>query len=131
MSRSISTNLYLRPGSIAIYGKFYLWCLYYFRFFSGLSNIQIWSINYALRSGSAKIHKHCLYWSVVSTNINRKIIFNCLLLFKLLLLVSKLYEPSQEIPQFFSDMLRNWGQVHIGGCFVLSFMDTSIPTFQY
>ena len=24
MSRSLSTNLYLRPGSIAIYGKFYL-----------------------------------------------------------------------------------------------------------
>ena len=30
-----------------------------------------------------------------NTDINRKIIFNCLLLFKLFLLVSKLYELSQ------------------------------------
>ena len=37
---------------------------------------------------------HCLYWSVFTTNINRKIIFNCFLLFKVLLLVSKLYESS-------------------------------------
>ena len=82
MSRSLSTNLYLRPGSIAIYGKFYLCCLYHLRLFSSLWIVQIWSINYALRFGSVKINKNCLYWSVFSTNINRKIIFNCLLLFK-------------------------------------------------
>ena len=33
MSRNISINLYLRPFSIAIYGKFYSCFLYYFRLF--------------------------------------------------------------------------------------------------
>ena len=93
--------------------------------------MQIWSINYYLRFGSVKIHKHCLHWSVFSTKINRKVIFNCLLLFKILSLLSKLYELSQQIPQFFSDMLRNWGQVYIWGLLLLSFMESSIPTFQY
>ena len=37
MSRSLSINLYLRPCSIAIYGKFYLYCLYHLRLF--------WSVN--------------------------------------------------------------------------------------
>ena len=54
MSRSLSINFYLRSCSIAIYGKFYLYRLCLFRTFSGL---QIWSINYALHFGSAKIHK--------------------------------------------------------------------------
>ena len=36
MSNKVSINLYLRPCSIAIYGKFYLHCLYHFRLFSGL-----------------------------------------------------------------------------------------------
>ena len=31
MSCSVSINLYLRPCGIAIYGKFYLYCLYYLR----------------------------------------------------------------------------------------------------
>ena len=44
---------------------------------------------------------HCLYWSVFSTEINRKIIFNCLLLLKQVLLVSWLCELSQGIPEFF------------------------------
>ena len=91
MSRSSSANLFLSPGSSAIHGKFYLCCLYHSNHFCGLQFVQIWSINYVLRFGSVKIHKHCLYWSVNSTNINRKIVFNCLLLFKLLLLVSKFW----------------------------------------
>ena len=62
MSRSLSTTLYLRPGSISIYGNFYLCCLYHFRLFFGLWIVQIWSINYAWRFGSVKIHNHCLYW---------------------------------------------------------------------
>ena len=37
---------------------------------------------------------------VFSTDINRKFIFNCLLFFKLFLLVSKLYELSQEVLQY-------------------------------
>ena len=50
-------------------------------FFSGLYFVKIWPINYALHFGSAKIYEHCLYWSVFSTDINRKIIFNvCYLL---------------------------------------------------
>ena len=44
--------------------------------------MKIWSVNYVLLFGSVKIHKHCLYWNVFSTDINGKIIFNCLLLFK-------------------------------------------------
>ena len=54
-----------------------------FHIFSGLQSTQIWSINYALHFVSIKIHKRCLYWSVFSTDINRKIILNILLLFKL------------------------------------------------
>ena len=54
--------------------------------------LQIWSVNYALHFGGAKIHKNCLYWSVFSTDVYRKIAFNRLLLFKLFMLVSKLYE---------------------------------------
>ena len=64
-------------------------------FSSGLYSTEIWSINYALYFGSVKVFKNYLYWSVFSTEINRKIIFNCLLLFKLFLLVSKLFESSQ------------------------------------
>ena len=36
---------------------------------------------YTLNFGSAKRHKRCLYWSLYSTDIYRKIIFNRLLLF--------------------------------------------------
>ena len=89
MSRSLSINLYLRPCSIAVYEKIYLYRFCLFRPFSGL---QIWSINYALHFGSVKIHKiiyigvylvltyiekvfsivfyflSYFYWSVYSTN---------------------------------------------------------------
>ena len=71
---------------IAILGKIYLGCLYHSRLFSGLQIVKIWSISYALHFERVKIHKHCLYWSVFSNDINRKISFNCLLLYKLLLL---------------------------------------------
>ena len=43
MSRSLTINLYLRPCSLAIYGNFYLYCLYIFRLFSSLQIVQIWS----------------------------------------------------------------------------------------
>ena len=43
--------------------------------------MQIWSINYSLHFENVKIHKHCLYWKVFSTNIYRKIYFNSLLVF--------------------------------------------------
>ena len=36
MSRNVSINLYLKFCSIAIYGKFYLYCLCHLRDFSGL-----------------------------------------------------------------------------------------------
>ena len=62
---------------------------------SGLWIVNIWSINYALHFGSVNIDQNCLYWSVFSTDINRKIIFDCLLLFKLFWLDSKFYELSQ------------------------------------
>ena len=58
-------------------------------------SINYKSINYSLHFENVKIHKHCLYWKVFSTDINGKIIFNCLQLFKPFLLVSKLYESSQ------------------------------------
>ena len=94
MSRSLSIILYLRPFSITIYGKSYMYCLYYFRLF--------WFVNctdlvyrLCITIGTVKIHKNCLYGSVFSTDINKKIVFNFLLIFKLFLLVSKLYESSQ------------------------------------
>ena len=102
--------------------------MYLFRLFSGLWIVQIWSINYALHLGNVKICKHCLYWCVFSTQMNRKIIFNCLLLFKLFLLVSKWVR--HYISQIFSGVLRNWGKVYIWRLLVLSFMRSSIPIFQ-
>ena len=88
ISRSLSIYLRLRPCSIVVYGKFYLYCLYYFRLFSGLLIVQICSINYALHLESVKIHKNCLYWSVFGTDVNRDVVFNCFLL------------PIVEIPPF-------------------------------
>ena len=93
--------------------------------------MQIWSINYAFHFGCVKISKHCLRWNVFSTNINRNIIFNCLLRFKLFFLVSGLYESKLKISQFFSDMVRKWDKVYIWGRLVLSLMESSIPTFLY
>ena len=61
MSRNVSINLYLRPCSIAIYGKFYLYCLYHLRLFSGLQIVTILSVYYVSQFRSVKIHKHCLY----------------------------------------------------------------------
>ena len=43
--------------------------------------MQIWSIIYSLHFENVKIHKHCLYWKVFGTDLNRKIYFNSLLLF--------------------------------------------------
>ena len=122
-------NLYLRPCGIAIYGKFYSYCLYHRRHFCSV-NCENLLCKLYITFGSVKIHTHCLYWSAFSTDLNGKIIFNCLLLFKPFLLVSKLCESSQQIPQFYSDMLRNWGKVYIRGSSVFSFMESSIPTFQ-
>ena len=63
---------------------------------SGLLIVQIWCIyRLCITIGTVKIHKNCLYGSVFSTDINKKIVFNFLLIFKLFLLVSKLYESSQ------------------------------------
>ena len=87
ISRNVSINLYLRPCSIDIYAKFYLYCLYHLKLF--------WSVNYVLHFGSVKIHRRCLYWNVFSIDINGNIIFNCLLLFKPFFLVSKLCESGQ------------------------------------
>ena len=92
MSRSLSINLYLRPSSIAIYGKFYLCCLYTFRLFSGLRIVQILSINYPLRFVSVKIQKICLYWSVFSTDKIERL-FSIVLIF--LIDHFKLYELNQ------------------------------------
>ena len=125
----------MKPCSIAIYGKFCLHFFYQLRLFSGLQIVKILSVNYLLHFGNVKIHKHCLYCSVVSSHIDENIIFNYLLLFTLLLftflLVSKLYESSQQIPQLFCEMLRNWGKVYIWGILVLPFITSSIPTFQF
>ena len=82
---------HLRPCSINIYGKFYLYCWYHLRLFSGLQILEIWFVYYVLHFGSVKIHKHCLYWSVFSTDLNGKIIFNCFLLSNPFLIVSMVY----------------------------------------
>ena len=70
-------------------------------FFSGLWIAKISSVNYVLHFGRANIHKHCLYWSVFSTDINGKIIFNCLLLFKPFLLVKTIWVESVNSTIFF------------------------------
>ena len=92
--------------------------------------MKIWSVNYVLHFGSVNIHKHCLYWSEFSTDINGKNIFNCLLLFKPFLLFGKLWVESVN-STIFSDMLGNWSKVYIWGILLLSLMESSIPTFQY
>ena len=92
MSSNVCINLYLKHRSIAIYGNLYSHCLCHFRLF-------FWSVNC-----KNFVYKLCItFWKrqdtqklfilqCISTDINRKINFNCLLLFKLLLLFSKLYE---------------------------------------
>ena len=52
MSRSFGINLYLEPFSIAIYGIFYLYCL--FRPFYGLWIVHIWFLNYLLHFETVK-----------------------------------------------------------------------------
>ena len=125
MSSNVSINLYLRPCSIAIYARFYLYCLYHLRLLSGLQIVKLLPVDYVLHFGSGEIHKHCLYWSVFSTNINGKIFLNYLLLFKPFIWVESVNST------LFSDRLRNWGKVYIWGIIVLSFMGSSITTFQY
>ena len=41
ISRSLSIDLYLIPGSIAICGKFYSYCFYLLRILSGLQIVHI------------------------------------------------------------------------------------------
>ena len=130
MSRNISINLYLRPCGIAIYGKFYLYCLYHLRLFCSVNCENL-------------VYKLCItFWKCQDTQTlfileciqywhKWKDYFQLLLFFKPFFLVSKLYELSQQIPQFFSGMLRNWGKVYIWGILVLQFMESSIPNFQY
>ena len=76
MSRSWSTNLFSRPGSVAIYGKFYLCCLYHFRLFSGLWIIQIWCINYALRFLEVLRYTNIVYIGVYLVLTNIEILFS-------------------------------------------------------
>ena len=52
--------------------------------------MQRWYINYSLHFGSVKIHKHCLYWKVFSTEILRKIFLTV----SVFLLAKKLYKLS-------------------------------------
>ena len=126
MSRSFSIDLCLKPCSIAIYGKFYLYRLWYFRPFSGL---QIWSIKNALHFGSVKIHKIvCIRVYLVLTYTEKLFSTVCYFLSYFWRSVN---ESSQQTPQIFSGMLRNWGKVYIWGLLVFSFMGSSIPTFQY
>ena len=62
--------------------------------------MKILSVNYVLCFGRVKIHKRCLYLSVFSTDINGKIIFNCLVLYRPFLLVSKLYQLVSKFHNF-------------------------------
>ena len=125
MSRSLSTTLYLRPGSISIYGNFYLCCSYHFRLFFGLWIVQIWSINYAWRFGSVKIHNHCLYWCAFVLTW-AEILFSTVCYFYSYYWWSVNYTSRViKFHNFFSDMLRNWGQGYIWRLFLLSFMDRS------
>ena len=67
--------------------------------FSGLWIVKIWSINYVLHFESVKIDKHCSYWRLFSTDINTKIFFDCLLVFKLFWLVSKFHNFLRQLRQ--------------------------------
>ena len=82
------------------------------------------SVNYTSHFGSLKVHRRCLYWNVFSTDINRKFIFNCFLLFKLFLQVGKFHS-------FFLTCSENEARCYIWGLLALSFIDSSIPIFQY
>ena len=130
MYSNLSINLCLRPCSIAIYGKFYLYFLYHLRQFSDLSILKIWSVNYVLHFESFKICTHCLYWSVFRACLNGKIIFNCLLLFKSFLLVCKLWVESINSTIFFWHVQKLRQDVYLSD-FSIVIMKGSIPTFQY
>ena len=83
MSRSLSTNLYLRPISIAIYGKFNSYCLHPDFFLSGLQVIPLISDHLKFMAsvdieGSvsilsyffscffllSKLHYHHIFWAI-------------------------------------------------------------------
>ena len=68
----------MRPCSIVIYRKFYLCCFYHFRLFSGFLNCTNLVYNLCITFWKSKINKPCLYCSIFTTDINRKIILNCL-----------------------------------------------------
>ena len=112
--RNVSINLYLRPCSIAIYVKLYLYCLSHFRLFFWFVNCKNLFYNLCIAFWKCQ-DTHCLYWSVFSTEINRKIIFNCLLLLKQVLLVSRLCELSQGVPEFFLLCLETKARFTIEG----------------
>ena len=57
--------------------------------------------------------------------------FNCLLRFLLFLLVSKLLELTLKITQYISQKLKNWGNIHIWGLLILSFIKSSFKTIRY
>ena len=93
--------------------------------------MQIWSIKYSSYFRSVNIHKHCLYWKVFSTDIYRKIIFNCCCFFSFRCWSVNCMSWLTKFQNFFSDLLWNRGKIYIWGLEVLSFMESSVLTFQY
>ena len=89
----------------------YLWKVLFILFLP--SQNFIWSANctynctnYALHSESVKIHKNCLYWSVFSTDMYRKIIFNCLILLSYFCWSVKYMSRPSKFPQIFYDIQK-------------------------
>ena len=80
MPHNVSINLYLRPCSIAIYGKFSLYCLYHLRLF--------WSVNcenlvckLCITSILLKTVFCCTFWTQKILILWRKIVENLLCVF--------------------------------------------------
>ena len=95
MSGSLSINLNLRPCNI-VTSRLLFVLFVPFQTFFWFVNCTNLACEICIIFWQCQDHRHCLYQNVFSIDINREILFNCLLLFKLLWLVSKLCELSQQ-----------------------------------
>ena len=75
--------------------------------------MQIRSINYSLYFESFKIHRHCFYWKVFSTDIYRKIFFQQFAASLAIFFGQKIVLIDSVKSTFFSDMHINLDKISV------------------
>ena len=92
--------------------------------------MQILSIIYSLHFENVKIHKHCLYWKVFSTDIYRKIYFNSLLLFSYICWSVNCMSWVRKFNNFILHVWKLMQDLYLRAL-ILSFMESLFLTLQY